>query len=624
MKTLSKKIFKNVFATTALLACTAMVGFSQWQAVGPNDGLVNSSSDYSAIAIDTNNVKFVVYSSLANSSKLHVKKFDGTDWVAVGAEISTGSAIYCNIAISKDNVPYVVYRDGTAGNSKLTVKKFDGTAWVLVGTQNFTPGNSVKPSLAFAPNNTPYVVFTDYATGASGKANVMKFDGTAWVSVGTYVSAGTSSYTEIRIASDGTPYCAFIDAGASNAPVVKKFENNAWVTVGASIAITTSKHLSFQLDASNDPIVSFADAANSDKLSVKKYDGTNWNLVGTAGFSPSAVAGTGAVYSFSSMTLDKNGQPIVAYSDVDSNTRVTVMKYDGTAWQILGTQPAAEHRAKCVGLAVDKANTVFSSYTSNPTGNSGPWPNYVIKYDLCESLLGVEATATAICFGDTVTLTVNGTLGTATDWEWTSGSCNGTVIGTGASLEVVPNANTTYYVKALNGCAVNACESVAVDVTTLEPVVQHQANIGQYTLSVNGGPFATYQWYRNGQVLSGETNATYQTNVLAIYAVEVTSADCTVMSENYNLSEHVSIKDAKQFEKQLNIFPNPATSQLSISVPEPVKIQLYSVHGKMVKEQSLQTGANNINISTLSPSIYMINFIDKNGRKITAQKFVKQ
>lgn len=623
MKTVSKKNLKELLATVCLMSGTSLMALSQWQTVGPNGGMVNSSSDYSSIAVDTNNVTYVAYSSLANSSKLHVKKFDGTDWIDVGNVISTGSAIYCNVAVSRNNIPYVVYRDGTAGNSKLTVKQFDGTDWVLVGTQNFTPGNSAKPSIAFAPDNTPYVAFTDFAGSANGKATVMKFDGTSWSIVGTYVSSGSSSYPEVRIASDGTPYCAFIDAGLGGLPVVKKFENNAWVAIATSVSASVSKNLSFQLNAMDQPVVSFTDVVNSNRLTVRTFDGTNWNAIGTAGFSPSAVGGTGAVYSFSSLVIDKTGRPIVAYADADSNDRVTVMRYSGAGWDVLGTQPAAEHRAKCVGLTVDKANTVYGSYTFSPTGNTGPWPNYVIKYDLCESMDSISATATAICFGDTVTLTVNGVLGNATDWEWTTGTCDGNVIGTGTSLQVMPTTNTTYYVKAANGCLLNTCESISVDVTHLDPVVQHQPNNGTYILSTTG-TFATYQWYRNGIAIAGATNATYETNVLAIYSVEVTGGDCTVMSADYNLAENVSVRSAEEFQRQLKVFPNPATDHLNIEVPENVTIQFISVHGKIVKEGALTTGSNNIDISALPSSVYMVHFVDRNGQRITSHKFTKE
>jgi uncharacterized delta-60 repeat protein len=66
--------------------------------------------------------------------------------------------------------------------------------------------------------------------------------------------------------------------------------------------------------------------------------------------------------------------------------------------------------------------------------------------------------------GSTVLEVADGSLSSGSDWEWFSGSCNSTPIGTGSSLEVSPNANTTYYVRASQGtaCPPSDCESVVV------------------------------------------------------------------------------------------------------------------------------------------------------------------
>lgn len=610
------------------MLCSAgnlMYAQSPWQPLGVSDGMVNSSSDYSSIAVDTNNVPFVAYSDLTDGSKLKVKKFDGTGWLDVGTNPSDGSAIYMVMKIDKANVPHVLFRDGSAGSTKLTLRKFDGTAWVNVGVAKFTPGNSALPDLAFGPDNLPYVSFVNYATGANGKATVMKYDGTAWQMMGTPMSSGAAGLTQVSVDASGLVYCAYTDAAQGGWVNVKKFVNNDWVLVGNSVTASASKNLSLALKSDGTPVVGYSDAASIEKMSVKEYDGTAWVNIGAAGFSVSQVGESGyaAQYRYAVMTLGRDDKPIVAYTDLDSSYYMTVMRYDGAAWSVLGVQPAAQHRAKCIGLAVDKTNAVYGSYTASPTGNTGPWPNYAIKYELCETLVGAEATAHAVCFGDTVNLTVTGSLGSATGWEWTTGSCNGTVIGTGASLEVIPAQNTTYYVKAINGCAAT-CESVSVTVTHLEPVIAHQAANGMYTLSVSGGTFATYQWYRNGTSIPGATSASYVTDILAVYTVEVTGGDCTVMSDAYNLTEIVSVAGHNNFRDQVKIFPNPAAGQLNITVPAAAKAQVFSVHGKMMMTVPVQKGNNTIDITGLPAAGYLIHFTDKNGLRTGSLPFVKQ
>jgi hypothetical protein len=68
---------------------------------------------------------------------------------------------------------------------------------------------------------------------------------------------------------------------------------------------------------------------------------------------------------------------------------------------------------------------------------------------------------TNICSGTTTTLTAVG--GNASS-RWYTGSCGGTLIGTGASITVAPTANTTYYVANPSACGITSCASNTVTV----------------------------------------------------------------------------------------------------------------------------------------------------------------
>ena len=68
-----------------------------------------------------------------------------------------------------------------------------------------------------------------------------------------------------------------------------------------------------------------------------------------------------------------------------------------------------------------------------------------------------------VCPGNPVLLSVvGGTLGTNANWKWYSGSCGGTLVGSGASTTVYPTVTTTYYVRAEGDCNTTACVSVSV------------------------------------------------------------------------------------------------------------------------------------------------------------------
>lgn len=76
---------------------------------------------------------------------------------------------------------------------------------------------------------------------------------------------------------------------------------------------------------------------------------------------------------------------------------------------------------------------------------------------------GVLASSNNICPGEVVKLSVQGgTLGSNAAWKWYSSSCGETLVGTGASVEVSPAENTTYYVRAEGDCNTTTCSQITI------------------------------------------------------------------------------------------------------------------------------------------------------------------
>jgi acyl dehydratase len=91
-------------------------------------------------------------------------------------------------------------------------------------------------------------------------------------------------------------------------------------------------------------------------------------------------------------------------------------------------------------------------------------------YSLDPTSITTSAPGNSICAGNTITMTVNGGfLGTIAVWNWYSGSCGGTFIGTGPTITVTPSATTTYFVRAQGSCNTTACASVTVYRSTTPP-----------------------------------------------------------------------------------------------------------------------------------------------------------
>lgn len=79
----------------------------------------------------------------------------------------------------------------------------------------------------------------------------------------------------------------------------------------------------------------------------------------------------------------------------------------------------------------------------------------------------LSTSSSSICGNQTSTLSItSGSLNGATNWQWYSGSCGGTSVGSGTSIIVSPSATTNYYVRGEGGCVtLGSCANTTVIVT---------------------------------------------------------------------------------------------------------------------------------------------------------------
>jgi len=85
----------------------------------------------------------------------------------------------------------------------------------------------------------------------------------------------------------------------------------------------------------------------------------------------------------------------------------------------------------------------------------------------------INATRNTVCNGSSTTLSItSGNLNNATEWKWYTGSCGGTLIGTGNSITVNPSVATTYYVRGEGGCsAPGACTSITINMGSVNVII---------------------------------------------------------------------------------------------------------------------------------------------------------
>jgi hypothetical protein len=184
-------------------------------------------------------------------------------------------------------------------------------------------------------------------------------DGWDWTIVGNSdFSGGGVGKTSFDMY-DGIPYIAYYDFKSTSGITVMKYDGNNWVMVGSPrFSGPAAYGFSLFIDKSDGtPYVSYQDgsAGVDNKATVMKFNGTNWEPVGSVGFSP-GVAG------LISLFVD-HGTPYVAFEDSSTGPGkvITVMKYDSsTDWSLVGTPRFAS------GASSNIQNISVSVYNNTP------------------------------------------------------------------------------------------------------------------------------------------------------------------------------------------------------------------------------------------------------------------
>ncbi len=209
-----------------------------------------------------------------------------------------------------------------------------------------------------------------------------------------------------------------------------------------------------------------------------------------------------------------------------------------------------------VGTATDCISTVTINYKSGNTTYNNP-KQYVVISNLTAIIpistppTSITGTST-ICAGQSTTLTVVG--GNASS-QWYTGSCGGTLVGTGTSITVSPATTTTYYVgNAATTCSpVSSC--IPVTVTVNPPPIMTSVNAaticsgGNVTIPLTSNFGTSYTWVAvNNANTTGESTTSQTTSSLnntitnnsiiaqtVVYTVTPSAGSCTGTPQTVNV-----------------------------------------------------------------------------------------
>ena len=252
--------------------------------------------------------------------------------------------------------------------------------------------------------------------------------------------------------------------------------------------------------------------------------------------------------------------------------------------------------------------------------------------------LSATANATLLCAAHgLVTLTATGgTLGTGASYKWYSGSCGGTLIGTGAVLtDVYLATTTTYFVRLESGCSTTTCVSVTVTVAPMPAIataINPTTGFSPYTPAVIKATVTptdnyTYTWSKNNAIIS---TTPVNTNAITVYANDAGTYKVTVVSPIGCSSTSSNIITPSLNSNTLFIFPNPSSGLFNVAFNNGVAnlngrtLNVYDAKGARVftKTYSLNVPFENMKVDLRknAKGIYIVELVDGNGKFLASSR----
>ncbi len=220
----------------------------------------------------------------------------------------------------------------------------------------------------------------------------------------------------------------------------------------------------------------------------------------------------------------------------------------------------------------------------------------------------VNVNSSDFCNGQTGSATVTvsgGTPGYTYYWNTNPAQTNQTVTGL-----IAGNYEVTVF--DINGCS--NTQIFSIDTFNMEVSVTQSGD----TLIASFSP--NYQWYYNDTLIPGATQQTYVITQSGYYYVVTTQDGCNFTTNTIETTCLCVGIEENDFLKKISLFPNPFTTQLTITGYTPALIKLCNILGQTVAEAK---NTNTLWPGNVPQGLYLLQLYDAKGALVKTGKIVK-